>query len=323
MIKSKNIFLLITILTVFLAAVQTSASESYTSYNDKITVRVSGIRPTLNLAVERDSEEIIFLPNTLANGKVGVSYMGFGFSFGTELDGSQKDESEYGKTEYLDYRLNYFKRHLGVRAYFQKYSGFYLENPGDYGNIAGDSTAKRKDLKIMNTGLNLFYIFSDSFSLNSSFTQTEKQLKSGGSFLAMASFSRVDIDSDRSLIPPAREDNFADDRGYRGGRHTGVALAPGAGYTLVLGNFFISGAVFLGMGVMQKVQENDGGEVKSIEPFGKNNLNLSVGFNSDLFFMGAMLTNDMTFFKSDVQDKTATEIRVDSVITEIYAGIRW
>jgi hypothetical protein len=41
-------------------------------------------------------------------GKAGVSYRGFGFSFGTEIDGSQKEEGEYGSAEYIDYQLKYF-----------------------------------------------------------------------------------------------------------------------------------------------------------------------------------------------------------------------
>jgi hypothetical protein len=310
-------------MSVILSSVLASAGESYATYNDRITVRASGIRPSLNLTVERDSEEILFLPNTMVNGKVGFSYRGFGFSFGTEIDGSQKDEEEYGKTEYIDYQLKYFKRNLGFVGYFQQYGGFYLENPGDYGNVAGDSTAKRKDLKVMNMGVNAFYIFSERFSLNSSFDQTEKQLRSGGSFLAMVSVTRLVIESDRSLIPPARETRFADDSGYKGGKHTGIAAAPGVGYTFVFKNFFVSGAVFLGMGIMQKIQENDRGEVKTVEPYGKNNLNISIGYNSDFLFGGLMLTNDSTLFKSDVQEKTTTEIRVDSTNMEIYAGIRW
>ncbi len=319
----KEIFFLLIIAAVLLFAPHLSAGESYNTYEDKFILRVSGIKPSLSLAVERDSNEIIFLPNTMVNGKIGASYKGFGFSFGTELNGSQKDELKYGKTEYLDYQVKYFTKNFGFVAYYQKYGGFYLENPEDYGNIPGDTTAKRKDLKIMNLSCNAFYIYSDRFSLNSALDQTEKQLHSGGSFLAMASFNRLGIDSDRSLIPISREAIFAGDRGYRGGKHTGFAVAPGVGYTLVIKNFFITGALFVGVGIMQKIQENESGEVKTYEPFGKNNLNLSIGYNIDVFFVGAMLTNDMTLFKSDMQSKTATEVRVDNITTEIYAGIRW
>ncbi len=322
MTKRNKIFLVLIIAAGLFFSQDLTAEESYNAYEDKFILRVSGIKPSLNLAVERDSNEIVFLPNTMVNGKIGASYKGFGFSFGTEINGSQKDEIKYGKTEYLDYQVKYFTKNFGVVAYYQKYGGFYLENPENYGNIPGDTTAKRKDLKIMNLSCNAFYIYSDRFSLNSSFDQTEKQLRSGGSFLAMASFNRLGIDSDRSLIPTSREVNFAGDRGYRGGKHTGFAVAPGVGYTLILKNFFITGALFVGVGIMQKIQENEGGEEKTYEPFGKNNLNLSIGYNSDAFFVGAMLTNDMTLFKSDMQNKTATEVRVDNITTEIYAGIR-
>jgi hypothetical protein len=121
--NKKKISFFLTMMGVLLSSVPASAGEPYITFKDRITVRASGIRPSLNLTVERDSDEIIFLPNTMVNGKVGVSYRGFGFSFGTEIDGSQKDELEYGKTEYIDYQLKYFMRNLGFVAYFQKYGG--------------------------------------------------------------------------------------------------------------------------------------------------------------------------------------------------------
>ena len=94
------------------------------------------------------------------------------------------------------------------------------------------------------------------------------------------------------------------------------------GYTLVLNDFFISGVIFFGFGVMEKIQENDSGEVKEITPFGKNNISLSLGYNGDFIFGGLMGSSDMTLFKTDIGGEDSTELQVDNISVEAYIGIR-
>lgn len=303
---------------VTLLAVENS-EEKIKNYGDKLTVKITAQRPTLNLKISFADEELLYLPNTMVNGSIGVAYKNFSISVGTELDGSQKNEEEYGKTDYQDYLLTYYERKFGGDVFYNSYQGFFLDNPTDYGNKPGDSTAKRPDLKMKYYGLNGFYIFSDNYSLSSSFDFGERQLKSGGSILAMVSISQLMIDSQRSLVPPARETKFDKRAGYRGGQYSAISLLPGAAYTLTVNKFFITGVLFFGGGLIHKKQTSNAGDSTSTTYFGKTNARLSTGFNNDLLFGGIQVYGDFSGFSSE----NDTSVKFDNVQLSFYFGVRF
>lgn len=294
------------------------SNEKVKKYEDKLTIKVSAERPTLNFKVSYDDEELKFLPNTLVNASISASYAGFTLSFGNELSGSEKDSETYGKTEFMDYRLRYYKRKWGADLFFSQYKGFYLDNPTDYGNVKGDAFHKRGDLKLSFYGANGYYIFSDSYSFSSSFNFDEKQIKSGGSFLAMISVNQLNVDADRTLIPTAVNSRFDSGRGYKGGQYTILGLLPGAAYTLVINRFFITGVLFFGGGAVYKVQKTNDGDKTSTVPFGKTNARISVGYNDDLLFGGFMVHGDLTGFSSQKE----TDVKADYIQLNLYFGVR-
>ena len=89
----------------------------------------------------------------------GGLFLGFDFdydSFGLSMvlpTGGYREESLYGKTQFIDYKISHFQENLGGSLQYQRYDGFYFEDDSE-------EVLKRPDILHEKTGLEL-YISSD------------------------------------------------------------------------------------------------------------------------------------------------------------------
>jgi hypothetical protein len=176
----------------------------------------------------------------------------------------------------------------------QKYKGFYMSNPQDFDKqwIKGSPFPQREDLVINNEILNFYYVFKyRRFSYQAAFRQTRQQIKSAGSFVAMASISRYSIAADSSIIPTNNE-SFDSTYSFSDARFAGIALMPGYGHTFVYKKWYISATLFLGLGVQSQKYDLGGQNFNDIRLIDKNNVRLAAGYNTDRFFSGISYLGD-------------------------------
>jgi len=302
------------------AFAETDRNEYVRQYDTVFSLRPSASLSKLALQIyEKDTDKKIveYNPNSLFYFGLDLTAGGFGFGASTAIPGSGKDEETHGESESFDLQTYYYSTRIGIDLFYQKYEGFYAE----LGETSGFATDVRKDLKMTNYGFNVYYVFSDEFSLKAAFNQTEKQIKTGVSFLLGASSSYFKIESDRSLIPSAEESKVGDFSGYHGGEYMTFALMPGIGITYLPENiYYMTFLAMMGGGVAYTKNDTSSGRIDRTTDIFKVNAKYGIGLNTDVFFAGASIVLDLTvtswFSKSTIRLGTGV------MFLEFFAGVR-
>ena len=264
------------------------------SYKDSLHLRPFFLFPSLELKIQdtkssNDTHKLTYKPNTMINIGADVSWKGWGLSYSVGiLPIPGMDADKYGKTDYLDFQFYYYFGKFNIDVFYQNYTGYYLaDNDGKSINV-------RSDVQAMNTGINLMYVFSDSYSFRSSFTQTERQIKSGGSFILMMSCNYFSINSSHSLIPPDNESLYGKSSGYRRGYYPSVIFSAGYSYTQILHDrWYLTLSLLVGGGWMYQMYDVSAGNIKEHSLCSKYNNRLAFGYNGESYFFGLLSVIDL------------------------------
>jgi len=289
--------------------------------NDK-SIRIGYKMPMFDFGIQ-DSEEkgesIDYTANTPLTFSASFYYKSLGISVSKELV-SAEDDSQYGKTKYTDIQLNYSYKSYGCEVFYQKYQGYYLDNYDKFGYSKNSPETIRPDIKTQNIGLNIFRVFSKSYTPNAVLNQVVRQKKWTKSFLLMAAFNQFKLKSDNNLIPSSQAIYYGDNASYSGGVYNVITVAPGIAGTLPRHNYYISGVCFAGYGM--SFSENDYliKTVKAVESFIKVNIKFGVGYNGKKFFTGIAASLDgVTPMKSGDE----VEFQTYSGYVDLFFGIRF
>ena len=128
-------------------------------------------------------------------------------------------------------------------------------------------------LKTMKIGGSTAYVFNRNYSVNAISFQSERQLKSVGSFIPALSYYYTQLSGDAS--------EGIDGKIY----FIDVALSPGYNYNWVIADkFLIAGGISLGGGFTKTVDD----EVNTTTFLTTASVSLSLGYNSDTFYGGVL-----------------------------------
>jgi hypothetical protein len=228
----KRILFLILIQTLHLYCSAQSDSSYIKQFEHKLAVRAYLGQDYLMMTQEfSQSLDKTFTPNSSIK-------IGFGFSLNnTILDLSYGlnlwNEKKKGATRSFDFQIHNYGRKFVFDLFFQRYQGFYND---DSKNIE-----IYPDLRIRNYGISgLFILNNHKYSYKAAFNQSEKQLKSAGSFLLGIGLYHIKIDSDSSFIYKQENDLSC----FQLGINAGYA------YTWTLSKYWdISASSTLGLGL--------------------------------------------------------------------------
>lgn len=299
-------------------------SDNIESFADMVTVRAffGFMFPAVSIMndFQDTDKKVNYQPSPSSGGYygVGLGWNGIGVSLVDDISSSQdNDEEKYGKSTYENYTMFFYGRQYGVDLYYQRYKGCFLNNPGDFGLQEGDPETIRPDLELSALGLNAYFVFSGDFSMVAAFNQTERQLRSGGSFLFMVSLMRFVIDSDGPLFPAGHDGGgYA---GFRGGRFYSMAASPGYAYTFVYYSLYITLGVFLGGGLVYQEMDVAVGEKTSYSLMFRSSVKAALGYNGERFFAGLLVVYD------NVSNGMWSALGVDYLLFnyELFAGTRF
>ena len=73
-----------------------------------------------------------YSPNSNLNLGLQFNYKWFGLGLAFNFPFINNDNHKYGETTRFDFQTNIFTRSLAIDLYYQKYQGFYIENPEEY-----------------------------------------------------------------------------------------------------------------------------------------------------------------------------------------------
>jgi hypothetical protein len=180
----------------------TNYIETY--YKDLIIRLYSGEKShSLELSDLNSPYHLKYLPNGYFNMGAGVNFRSFGLSLATKIPIFQNSEVKHGETKRFGIQSYIYTSKFAVDVLASFLKGYYLNNSYEHlSSFTKEKEYQRPDISSANFGLSVNYIFNNShFSYRAAFSDTEKQIKSAGSFLAGGSIFSYQTRADSSLVP--------------------------------------------------------------------------------------------------------------------------
>jgi len=237
----------------------------------------------------------------------------------TAIPLNEKSRATYGESDVRDLQINFLGKNFGGDVYRQDYSSFYVADPNKL--ISTDEEyAKRPDINMVNTGVNGIYIFNhEKFSLRSAYNFSERQLKSGGSFVITGTLNNLQLTADSSILGLRYRDFFPSGGSFNQMRYTTFSLAPGYTYSLVYRSFFLNASLAMGP-AHHWVYYKPAGEPEhydiAINTYA--DIRMALGYNSDRFFAGMSYVTQSRDIRFDDIRFTS-----NSSVFKILAGFRF
>jgi hypothetical protein len=260
------------------------------SYTNRLSLRLLAINKYNNIRFFDNSinNSIRYRPDLGVNLGVGIVYKWFSLDIAANMG---LDEDQIASSKYRDYQARVMTYNHYLRARYQYYYGYKIDNLSNEDLNLNDLQEIRTDIRTIQIGLQYLYVFNyGEFSLKSSFVMSERQKRSAGSLLAGGGFHMYIMDADSSVIPRNTE-LFSDTRSYFTQMNIGALFASfGYIYTISLGeHFFITVSLIPGLGVKSGDYRIDKlVPIESSFMFRTKTMN-AFGYNSRRFFLGLQL----------------------------------
>lgn len=154
---------------------------------DLVTIKLVQHTEQETLGVITPTSKVTLRPNSLSVSKLSFNYRFISFSLShimKFLPGNDDDNIK-GKTRGSGFGFNFNFKHWQQELSYEKTKGYYLDNTSDFisGWKEGDPYTQFKDLTYLNFQGVTAYNFNSNFSVNAVATQSERQIRSAGSFI--------------------------------------------------------------------------------------------------------------------------------------------
>ncbi|MBL7932609.1 MAG: DUF4421 family protein [Bacteroidia bacterium] len=239
-----------------------------------------------------NSKILRFSPNNYyyVGFNIGNIILNFGFYPGIRF-GAKPGR---GNTRMKDLQLTLIGRRVITDVNYQDYSGFYLFNYRDYSATVPDMNTIliRPDISSFFFGVNTMFVFNyKKYSLRGSFSFTDIQRKSVGSFMAGLYHSYFLGTSDSSFIPLALRNEFSPElRTINRISIYTLGLSAGYGYSFVYKKIILTAAFNIGAGAqINNYETNDKvGHALPINASLHLNSKAAIRYDNYRFFVGLM-----------------------------------
>ncbi|WP_019669422.1 DUF4421 family protein [Eudoraea adriatica] len=179
--------------------------------DDKIAIDVSLNNSYEIFEVKTVDTKYILHPNTAANLRFNVNYkfISLGFQFAPDFIPGNGDEYLKGDTKSFELRTALIFKHWFTDLSYSKVKGYYLENSDDFITLLKDDPyIQFPDLNYYGFAITTGYSSNSKFSLRSLTSQTERQLRSAGSFIPSINLRYFVIDDKSSGLSTQKSNNF-------------------------------------------------------------------------------------------------------------------
>lgn len=296
---------------------QNDASIEYMGHF--INLKLSQLAGLNRLAVHNAGNDVDLAINAQSVTRIGVSYrfISFAIKYIPKFLPGNDDDAIKGKSSGTGYSFNVNLKHWQQELSYSRNKGYFLKNTAAYrpGWQTGDPYLQFPLL--VNTvyeGITA-YNFNNRFSVNAIATQTERQLKSAGSFMPTLLY-RYQITDDQTglntsnssqksnsfelLVGAGYHYNFVFGKGF----YLALGATPGIGYvhTKLTTRYLVEQFVSRQSNVIFRVDGNAG-----------------AGFNGKRFFAGAYFRYSAASFN---QQRTTVVSKEANLSGQIFAGYR-
>ncbi len=287
-----------------------------------MTLQVAEATSGFSLALinSQGNRTINYSPNILTSTSVSVAfkdYIGASFSF----RGAAEPQTQYSKgtTDYDDFHFTFDFSNFYIEGVYQRYNGLYISNSSD-----ADPTVKGNillpNMSVQNIVFNYTYIFRPkTFSISAALSRTERQIKSGGSWLMGGSLIQTTLANATGMLPLAVRNQYGPDQNITDDRTRCLILTGGYGHTFVFAEKYFAtliGNIGYGLG---ESSFND-----SVQSFHagytafKVALKAILAYNGDSFLAGADVQAD-----SLTSQTNSMQIQSGPIFVTFFVGTRF
>lgn len=261
------------------------------SYRSNLTLSLVTKYQSVDVDIEPDTREALsFSANTAEQYGAGLNYKWLSAEATFTVPALDDYDPALGKSRSRGFGLGYTGRRLWVRGFWNKTTGYYLNEPqvwvADW--EAGDQPVTRPDLGSESYMLSANWALSGKrrYSQNAALFQVERQKSSAGTFVAGLSGWRTSVFADSSILPPALVDTFQLASGFQNVERTLIGLTIGYTHTFSFWHKgFIHVALLPGLGyVHQSIgvagpEKLEGSGIGAVSEF-----KLGAGYNGDRWY---------------------------------------
>ncbi len=264
-------------------------NEYIKSYSDKFFLWPVLKQRTLSFEITNPKQfgnSVNFKPNNAYGLGLGMYLFDLGIELVFAVPVERDKEVSKGKTTAQDIQLNIVSRKWGGDIFYQRYNGFYLDNPDS--PLKAGAYPQRPDVQTQNIGVTAFYVFnSKKFSLRSAFTFADRQLRSSGSFLFSTGFNSFRFTADSVVVNNHHAVRLGLINPFTSLDHQTFSLAPGYSYNLIVKKFFLNGTFSVGPAIHWIGYEDQADNRithTTVNTFA--DFRVAFGYSSDRFFTG-------------------------------------
>ncbi|MBL7473133.1 DUF4421 family protein [Robertkochia sediminum] len=285
--------------------------------SSKITVDLSLNNSFKAFEVKTSANKTLLYPNTPNNVRLNVSYefLSLGIQFAPDFLPGNGDEDQKGETSSFQIGSLLVLKHWFAEANYSRVKGFYLKNTLDFdpGWTDGDPYVQFPDLNYEGVSLSAGYIHNSRFSLRSLTMQTERQLKSVGSFMPVFNIDHYVVNDKSAAINTQRS------------RNVELNMGPGYVHTLVFQEqFYASLGVFGGIGYLNTklTTRTASGNVVSNQDnlLWRGDCKAGIGFNGRKFYSALFTSISGTTYR---QENTTVKNTGTRVFYRFVVGMRF
>jgi len=271
--------------------------------------------------VSSEPLDFIIKPNTLYKLKLNADYkfISFAFSLSPKFIPGNNDNLRKGETNILAFGLNLNFNHWKQGLSFNQTKGFYIANSSDFIPDWNTDTTRYiqfPELEYLGFSGYTAYSFNPNFSFSAYDNQTEKQVKSTGSFVPKIIYRYYIIDNKIELTPTnssQKSDNIE------------AIILLGYYYTLVIkSDFYLTAGINAGGGLnhtnlLTRYYENSFRN-QYTDPILNLDGIIAFGYNSNRFFSGIEINGS---YKKHSQHSSSTFIVNDFIFFQVFLGYRF
>lgn len=272
------------------------------------------------LGVETSTTDILLSPNATSNTRLGFTYrfIDIGVSVVPRFLPGNNDDEEKVKTYSAGLSTSFVFRHWVQELAYKRTKGFYLENTSDFDPnwVPGKPYLQIPDLVYTQYKGATAYNFNAQFSVSAVAFQSERQLKSAGSFIPQLLY-RYYITDDQSEITPTGFTQKA--------KNLELLLGTGYHYTLVVARQWYAslgltpniGYLFTRLDTRSRTETFKSSQNNFMFRFDGR---AGIGYNGSRFFAGAYLNWQNASYR---QQHTTASTRDDYAVFHLSAGYRF
>ncbi len=262
-------------------------------------------------------------PNINLWNKLSVSYQHLTINAGFKpafLPGNGNNDLK-GETKSFSFGVQGYTKHWFQELHYFKTKGFYLKNTGDF--RSGWNEGSDPYIQFPELGIKAFrgatgYKFNPDFSLRAISMQTEKQLKSSGSFITALNYDFFKIDNRGKNIDTTRQTGQISKNFLLNG-------SLGYMYTFVISSDFYASLGILSGGGFQHIKlktftPNGDIETKYTDPVFRMIEKAAIGYNHNRLYTGAeiSLTQAIQTHKSN-----SVNTKTNRTYFQVFVGYRF